>query len=123
MIHDKHCEEGVDVRLEPYSYEEDAFYVQPDGNMWMPVLDLMVPYDKYCLGHFQLTENETDIVFSALRCDDSIELESPESKVYSQGKFINFRNLISFLIYVSTSWPFLEEIENCTDSISRKVLI
>ncbi|XP_044763933.1 G-protein coupled receptor Mth2-like isoform X5 [Coccinella septempunctata] len=100
LIHEKHCEEGIDIRLEPNSFEEDAFFVQSDGSMLMPILELTVPYNMYCLEHFKLSPNDTVTEFSALRCDDSIELDNPESKVYSQGMIISMPFLlVTFLVY------------------------
>ncbi|KAK9871559.1 hypothetical protein WA026_012940 [Henosepilachna vigintioctopunctata] len=86
IIHDKHCEVGLDIRLVPNSYPEDRFYIQPDGRLYLPDLELKAPFNMYCMENFKLKPNDTTLEFSALRCDDTIELQEPENKVYSQGK-------------------------------------
>ncbi|XP_045461964.1 G-protein coupled receptor Mth2-like isoform X5 [Harmonia axyridis] len=94
VIVDSSCKSGVKLGI---SAKYDKFFVQPDGSMLMPELELTIPYDKYCLDHFKTNRSTS---FAGLRCDEEIELQPPETKVYNYGMVISMPFLlITFIVY------------------------
>ncbi|KAF5292882.1 hypothetical protein FQR65_LT11134 [Abscondita terminalis] len=79
-------------RLEPISYPEDVFYVQRDGRLWQPSLEMYIDPYSFCLEYFE------DIGFAAFACYDSAA--KVERMLNTLGMMISMPFLLStFIVY------------------------
>lgn len=78
IIHNKKCSTGGFYKLEPLLYDEDVFYLQEDGSMFMPSDDKFLNQDEYCVDVF--FDEEMNMSVSALVCFPKEDEE--EGKIY-----------------------------------------